>query len=484
MWRELIDLWPGIATVLQTALAAAATCHAATRKREVRAAIGWIGVIWLSPFIGVALYVTFGVNRIQRRAQETRGRTPRAEAPDHSAICSLERMAEKFGEDGQRLAPLVRYVNRIIDVPLLEGNHLEMLRGGEAAYPAMIQAIDQAEQSVAMSTFIFERDPGGKMFLEALRRAVERKVEVRVLLDDVGARWFSWPSIHTQLNRAGVRTVRFMRSHAPWRLPYANLRNHRKILVCDGQIGFTGGMNIRQEHLLESGAKHPIDDLHFRITGPVVAHLQKAFVEDWEFSTREHLAGERWFPTLAPTGEALARGIADGPDENFEKTRLTFEGGLACAQRSVSIVSPYFLPDQSLIASLSAAALRGVDVNIVLPLHNNHKPVHWASLAQMWQVLQWGCKVWFSPPPFDHTKMMVVDGLWCIIGSTNWDPRSLRLNFEFNVEFYDTKVAAQLTDLFAAKMRRAQQITQADLDARSYLARLRDGVARLASPYL
>ncbi len=484
MWRELVELWPTVLFVLQTAIAIVATCHAATRKREVRAAIGWIGVIWLSPFLGVALYLMFGVNRIQRRAQLTRGRTPRAATPDHTAVCTPERLGDIFGEEGRRLAPLVRFVDRVTDVRLLDGNHLEMLRGGDAAYPRMIEAIDQAERSVSLCTFIFERDQGGIMFLEALRRAVERKVEVRVLVDAVGSRFFSWPSIYGTLKRNGIRSKRFLPSRLPWRLPYANLRNHRKILVCDGRVGFTGGMNIRREHMLNSGTKHPIEDVHFRISGPVVAHLQKAFVEDWEFSTHERLTGEAWFPKLQPAGQALARGIADGPDENFEKTRMAFEGGLACAQKSVSIVTPYFLPDQSLIASLSAAALRGVDVNIVLSLANNHKSVHWASMAQMWQVLQWGCKVWFTPPPFDHSKLIVVDGIWCVVGSTNWDPRSLRLNFEFNVECYDLDLAAQLNQLVSQKIQNAKQLSQIDLDARRYLAQLRDGVARLASPYL
>ncbi len=484
MWKELVDLWPHVLFVLQTALAIGASCHAATRKREVRAAIGWLGVIWLSPFVGVALYLLLGVNRIQRKAQTTRGRTRRASPPDHNSVCLPDRLAEIFGAEGARLKPLVRFVDRITDVPLLAGNRVESLVGGEAAFPLMLEAIDQAERSVTLSTFIFERDQGGKMFLAALQRAVQRKVEVRVLIDAVGSRWFSWPSIHRQLRQAGVRTAKFLPSRLPWRLPYANLRNHRKILVCDGRVGFTGGMNIRKEHLLESGTRNPVQDVHFRITGPVVAHLQKAFVEDWEFTTGERLSGARWFPALEPTGEALARGIEDGPDENFERMRLTFEGGLACAQRSIHIVTPYFLPDQGMIASLSAAALRGVDVNILLPLHNNHRIVHWASMAQMWQVLQWDCKVFFSPPPFDHSKLMVVDGLWCAVGSTNWDPRSLRLNFEFNIECYDPHLAAELTDLITKKIAVSTRITQIELDARSYIAKLRDGVARLGSPYL
>jgi cardiolipin synthase len=395
-----------------------------------------------------------------------------------------QQVAAIFGEENKSLATLTRFVDRVTDVPLLAGNRVEPLQGGEAAYAAMLDAIDQAEQSVALSTFIFERDGGGTLFLDALGRAVERKVEVRVLIDAVGGRLFSWPSVFRQLRKAGIPSTRFMAARMPWRLPYANLRNHRKILVCDGRIGFAGGMNIREEHLLQSGTKHPIQDIHFRITGPVVAHVQKAFVEDWAFAWGEQLEGDRWFPALAPAGDALARGIADGPDENFERTRMAFEGGLACAQHSVYLVTPYFLPDQALISSLSAAALRGVEVNIVLPKNNNQKLVHWASIAQMWQVIQWGCNVWFSPPPFDHTKLMVVDGLWSLVGSTNWDPRSLRLNFEFNVECYDRDLASQLTNLAIEKIACATRVTQEALDARSFPVKLRDGVARLGSPYL
>jgi cardiolipin synthase len=180
----------------------------------------------------------------------------------------------------------------------------------------------------------------------------------------------------------------------------------------------------------------------------------------------------------------LARGIADGPDLDFDKIRLTMHCAIDCAQRSIHIVTPYFLPDQTLILALNVAAMRGVDVNILIPEKNNLLLVQWASMAQLWQVLQRGCKVWLTPPPFDHSKIMLVDDVWSFVGSANWDPRSLRLNFEFNLECYGRELAAQLREQVELKRQSARQITLADVDGRGLLVRLRDGVARLATPYL
>jgi cardiolipin synthase len=180
----------------------------------------------------------------------------------------------------------------------------------------------------------------------------------------------------------------------------------------------------------------------------------------------------------------LARGIPDGPDADFEKLRLTLLGAIACARSSILVVTPYFLPDASLLTALSVAAMRGVEVDIVLPGKNNLSLVQWASTALLWQVLEHGCRVWLSPPPFDHTKLMLVDGLWTLLGSANWDPRSLRLNFEFNVECYDRQLATALAVGVRANMARSRPASQFDVDGRSLPVRLRDGVARLFSPYL
>ena len=263
-----------------------------------------------------------------------------------------------------------------------------------------------------------------------------------------------------------------------------NLRNHRKILVVDGAIGFTGGMNIRQGNVLADKPKSPVQDLHFRVEGPVVTQLQEAFANDWAFCTREMLNGSEWFPELAESDGVIARVITDGPDADFEKLRWTLLAALAEAQTSVQIVTPYFLPDPALITALNLAALRGVRVDIILPAKNNLPFVHWASRAMWWQVLERGCHVWLTPPPFDHSKLMIVDGHWVLLGSANWDARSLRLNFELNVECYGREFAQRMESVIEQKLHHAREVTLAEADGRTLPAKLRDAIARLFSPYL
>jgi cardiolipin synthase len=216
----------------------------------------------------------------------------------------------------------------------------------------------------------------------------------------------------------------------------------------------------------------------------VVTRLQEVFADDWEFVTGEPLQGERWFSTLSEVGPVRARVVPSGPDDDFEKLRTTFFGALSCARESVRIMTPYFLPDAGLITALNVAALRGVQVDILLPQRNNLRLVQWASTAELWQVLGHGCRVWLVPPPFDHTKLMLVDRVWSLIGSANWDSRSLRLNFELDVECYDPTLAASLEAVVKRKLAEAVPVTLADLDSRNVLFKLRDGVARLFSPYL
>jgi cardiolipin synthase len=367
----------------------------------------------------------------------------------------------------------------------MPGNRIRPLVNGDEAFPAMLAAIESAQKSISLCTYIFDNDPSGRDFVAALGRAVKRGVEVRVLIDSAGAR-YSFPSILHKLRHHKVRCARFLPSSlfAPWRVATINLRNHRKVLAIDGRLAFTGGMNIRHGNVLNAKPKSPVQDLHFSVEGPAVEQLQEAFVNDWAFTTREILSGDKWFPELKEIGDAIARVISDGPDADFEKLRWTLLGALAEAQTSVQILTPYFLPDTALITALKLAALRGVRVDIILPARNNLPFVQWASRSMWWQVLERSCHLWLMTGPFDHSKLMIVDGHWVLLGSANWDARSLRLNFELNVECYGRDFAQQMGKIVESKLRGAHEVTLKEMDRRPLPSKLRDAIMRLFSPFL
>jgi cardiolipin synthase len=475
----LISYWPTVAGAFGVLAATLAAGHAMLHKRDAKAVAGWIGIIFFAPIIGPTLYLLLGINRIQRRAASMRDRLP----PKKSELVLPAALTETLGE-AKHLEALARFTSREMRRPLTDGNDVEMLVNGEQAYPAMLAAIDGAKHSISLCTYIFDDDEVGRTFVDALARAHERGVQVRVLIDAVGAR-YSWPRPITRaLNKRGVRVARFLPTLLPWRMTYAQLRLHKKTLVVDGHDGFTGGMNIRVGHDLEKKPSRPVQDLHFRLAGPVVEQLQASFAEDWEFTTGERLGGEAWFPTTGRRGALWARAITDGPDEDLEHLRWTYIGGLACAQKSVKIVTPYFLPDGQLISALNSAAMRGVDVEILLPERCNLSLPQWASRATVWQILQRGCRIWLTPEPFDHTKLMIVDDSWTLFGSGNWDPRSYRLCFELVVEAYGSALADPAAQLFAAKKASAKELTYEDVESRPLPVKLRDGAVRALSPYL
>jgi cardiolipin synthase len=478
-WLNLINrYWPHLAAGFDLLASLLASAHALLHKRDTRAATLWIGFIWLMPAVGPLLYLALGVNRIRRRALLLGvHKTTRRGIP--------EDLGEPEHEGAEHLKLLARVVSRVVNRPLTPGNHVQPLVNGDEAFPAMLAAIESAKHTISMVSYIFDNDASGKLFADALGRAVKRGVAVRVLIDAAGTR-YSWPPITYKLKHAQVPFAKFLPASllTPWRVATINLRNHRKILVVDGQTAFTGGMNIRHGNVLADQPGSPVRDLHFRVAGPVVTQLQDAFANDWAFTTGEILDGKIWFPKLQESGSVIARVITDGPDADYDKLRLTLLAALAEAQTSVQILTPYFLPDNALVTALNLAVLRGVRVDIVLPAKNNLPFVHWASRAMWWQVLERGCHIWLTPPPFDHSKLMIVDGHWVLSGSANWDARSLRLNFELNVECYGREFAHEMAAVLGKKLHGAREVTLAEVDARTMPGKLRDAAARLFSPFL
>ncbi|HEY3076952.1 MAG TPA: cardiolipin synthase [Burkholderiales bacterium] len=450
-----------------------ASGHAVIHKRDSRSAAIWVLVIWILPALGPVAYAMLGVNRVERRAARMRRGMVR------------HRTDAQFppSEPGTHFTPLARLVGQVVERPLLPGNAIDPLVDGTNAFSGMLQAINGAQTSVAMSSYIFDGDGVGAEFVSALAGAVQRGVEVRVLIDDVDARFSSSTAVKP-LRKRGVNVAVFNPPLVPARLHALNLRNHRKILVVDGAAGFTGGLNVDCRYWKPEAPDQAFRDLHFRLRGPVVAQLMEIFADDWQFTTDEALRGPKWFPPLAQEGTVAARAIEAGPDESIERVRWAILGGLNAAQRSIKILTPYFIPDQTLISALDAAALRGVEVDIVIPETSDLPHVHWAMFGQLWQVLDHGCRVWSRPGAFDHSKLLVVDGAWTLLGSANWDARSLRLNFEMNVECYSVELGAHLDGLIQARIGASRALTLAGIEARSLPVKLRDGLARLFAPYL
>ncbi|MBV9811864.1 MAG: cardiolipin synthase [Acetobacteraceae bacterium] len=458
-------------TVIGLLLSAAVTVHVLLRKRDVSAAVGWMGLAWLSPVVGSALYFFLGVNRVQRRAERARRRAHRTGGSGSAPRVEID----------ANLRAMENATRRLTHRTAEHGNAFEVLHNGDAAYPRMVEAIAAAEHSVALSSYIFRADEAGGRFIDALVEAHRRGVAVRVLIDGIGAGYF-YSGTYRRLRRAGVKVQRFMHSALPWRMPFLNLRTHKKILVVDGRIGFTGGMNIGRENVMALHPRRPVRDTTFRIEGPVVAQLVEAFALDWRFAAGEHLHGDRWYPTLSEVGPAVARVVTSGPDRDLDKIALALLQALACAERSVRLMTPYFLPDERIITGLALAAMRGVAVDVVIPRRSDHRYIDWATRAHVGPLIEAGVKIWRNPPPFAHTKLLVVDEAWSFVGSANWDTRSLRLNFELNMEVYDAELAQKLDGFI---QERAQiLLKRAELERIRLPWRLRDAAIRLCLPYL
>lgn len=453
-------------------LSIVASLHVILYKRNVRSATAWIGLIWLSPLIGAMLYPLFGINRVRRRAMALRPGSSR------SADLPLRPDEQEPGEEA-----FLEFGRRVTGRPAVGGNHVVPLWGGDEAFPRMLEAIDFAKHSVCLSSYIFDRDAVGTRFVEALAAAVKRGVEVRVLLDDVGAHYSMIP-IDWTLRRKGVKTARFLPVFNMRSVHLMNLRLHRKLLLIDGRTGFAGGMNIREGNVLSTNPRRAIRDTHFRIEGPIVRDLQDVFTEDWGYSTREHLHGEKFYPKIPMAGKMVCRSVLDGPDSHIDTVRLFLQGAIANAKSSLLIVTPYFIPDPILTAALNVAAVRGVRVQIIVPENNNLPWCHWAMQANLPEIVRHGCEVYYAPGDFDHSKLFVVDDRWVLFGSSNWDERSLRLNFELNVECYDSDLARRVTAKVSERLLLAQRMGMKELDALSFPVRVRDGIARLFSPYL
>jgi len=454
--------------------------HALLSKRDPRAALGWIVTCLALPGLGAFFYWMLGVNRIRNRARELQKQGQGMHWINIDRPPSPRDIKAFPNSDTSRA--LITLADAVTRRPLVSGNAVEALYNGEQAFPAMLEAIRTAQDSIFLSSYIFMSDRTGNLFVRELLIAAQRGVDVRVLIDAFGE-FYSLTKVRHLLRKGGVKTATFL-PFSLLRSFYLNMRNHRKLLVVDNRIGFTGGLNIGDRHLamIKNNPRRVID-IHFRLRGPICEQLRDAFMEDWHYATNERRKPFDW-PTPEPAGSACCRGISAGPNEPHEKINWILIGALASAKDNVRIMTPYFIPSRAHVAAINTAALRGVQVEILLPEKNNLPFVAWATNAYLFELLEQQVKIFFQPAPFVHSKLLLIDNEYALVGSANIDPRSLRLNFEFIVEIFDAATVRELTEHFDQSRQASRQVSLEEMDQRSLPLRLRDSFCKLFSPYL
>jgi len=440
------------------------------QKREPIATLSWLLSLALLPVLGLVIYHFLGPQRIKRqrlRRSRTRARLDDTLPPglrasdDCTTIAHLGRSATGF--------------------PPSTATRIDLLVGGGATFDALLAAIAGAGHHLHVEYYIFEPDRTGAQVRDALVAAAKRGVRVRLLLDAIGSnrlgRGFLAP-----MRTAGVEIAWFhpVRLRWLWR-PRMNLRNHRKVVVVDGLVGFTGGINVTDEEN-EHVRGDAFHDLHLRLEGEVVRWLQLAFLEDWHYATGTALRDDRFWPVVAP-GDVLAQVLPAGPDSPWEAIHRVQVEAVHQANRRVWLVTPYFVPGEAARMALTSAALRGLDVRVIVPARSDSVVVSAAARSYYDDLLAAGVRVFEYGPRVLHSKALLVDEDLCLIGSANFDHRSFRLNFELSLLMHGRALASTLEATLVEDLRHCREV-KADRPAAPFPRRLGEACARLLSPLL
>jgi cardiolipin synthase len=349
-------------------------------------------------------------------------------------------------------------LSTLLGPPILDGNRVANFENGAEIFPAMLAAIRGAKHSINFETYIYWSGDIGREFADALIERSRAKVPVHVLVDWVGSQKMDDVLVH-QMEQAGVRIERYHPLHW-YHLVRMNNRTHRKLLVVDGKVGFTGGVGIADQWNGDAQDDEHWRDSHYRIEGPAVAQMQAAFMDNWIKTSGNVLRGEAYFPPLQPVGDAAGQVFTSSPTGGADSMLLMYLLAISAAEKTIDLSASYFVPDDLTISVLSDALKRGVRVRIIVPGEDiDTEIVRKASRASWGPLLATGAQIYEYQPTMFHCKTLIVDGLLVSVGSTNFDIRSFRLNDEANLNVYDAAFAGQLTKVFEQDLKRAKQIT-------------------------
>ncbi len=448
-------------------------------KRPPLATLAWILGLAALPLVGFFVYWFIGPRRLKRRRarRAVAVRRLRASLPDFRVL----------GDHVLGIEPRQRQLMALAlnggTAPLTAGNSVRILRNGQETFPALEEAIASARHHVHLEYYIFAPDRTGVRLRDLLIERAKAGVHVRLLVDAVGGvdlnRAFLAPLLKAGGEIGWFNVVSFGRFR-----PRVNFRNHRKIVVCDARVGFLGGLNVSDDYAGIGGRFGTWRDTHARIEGPAIRALQLLFLEDWNFATRRSVTDTTYFAPPPTTGNSVVQILGSGPDGDWQSIQQVFFTAIASAQERLSICTPYFVPDDAILTALYAAALRGVDVRLLVPRRSDLVLVAAAGRSYYDDLLRAGVRIYEYLPGFLHAKTLVMDGLFAIVGSANFDQRSFRLNFEVSAVCYDAEIARQLESLFEEDLTLSREITTEERQALTLPSRFAEASARLLSPLL
>lgn len=452
-------------------------------KRSPFKTIAWILILILIPIFGLVFYLFFGQEYRKQKLFSRRGvkSLRKIRRLSTKQLREIEHTDLQLSPDVLEKKNLIRLLLNNSDSLLTTGNQLHILNNGDETFNAIFKAIKSAKHHIHLEYYIFENDKIGSQLKKLLIDKSREGVEVRIIVDDVGS-WDLKERFFEELRENGIEIYPFMEVRFPRLTSRVNFRNHRKILIVDGKIGFTGGVNIADRYIHGKPKIGSWRDTHLQITGDAVATMQVVFAADWYFVINENLTGEKYFRPLTEENGTAVQISASGPDSDWENIEQAYLSAILSARKYVYLTSPYLMPPQTLVSALKTAALSGVDVRLIIPEKSDAITPKWCSFSYVEQFLEAGIKIYFYQKGFIHSKTLMIDDVFSTIGTTNLDFRSLETNFEINAFIYERKFTRLMLKHFIHDLRDSREIKLAEWEKRPWHFKLRESLAHIVSP--
>lgn len=471
--------WLNIIFILYQIIAIIAVIHVIMDNRQPAKTMAWALVIWFVPVVGIVFYLFFGVNTRKERHVSERSMN---QLTKRSMLEFAEQQNLHLPEKHKPLIDL--FINQNLSLPFKD-NKMEAYTDGYQFFPALLAAIHEAKNHIHIDMYIFAEDALGCLVADALIAKAQEGVEVKLIYDDVGC-WNVSHRFFERMREEGIEVVSFLPVRFPSFTSKVNYRNHRKIIVIDGTVGFIGGMNIALRYVKGTGTM-PWRDTMLKVTGGAVYALQRAFLVDWYFVDRTLLSDRKYYPPMTGSHQTvnncLAQVVTSGPVTPYPEIMQGFVRVILGARRYLYLETPYFMPNDSILFALKTAALAGVDVRVLCPMYSDARFVEWASRSYLREVVEAGVLVSLYKAGFLHSKLMVCDDSITTCGSTNLDFRSFENNFEANIFFYDEGIALRMKKVFMNDLEQSVSLTEIPSRMHgSFLMRLWESVTRMLSP--